>query len=200
MFRTFGHPRCRVLDGGLSAWEAAGFPVESNPVSVPANEATATETDTTDPPFQAVLNSDFVWDMSQVLDNTSTNATVLLDARPKGRFDATTPEPRAGAVAGHVPGSVSLQFADLIDPTTGRLKQTESIRGELVRRGVDLEASPRFAVTCGSGVTAPIISLALYELGFHNVPCYDGSWTEYSRPEHGNPIEPTPNPSANENA
>ena len=109
----------------------------------------------------------------------------LVDARPQGRFEGTVPEPRPGMRSGHIPGSRSVPYAGLFDPATGAMKPLEDLRGAFVNAGVDLDRP--IVTTCGSGVSALVLTLALYRLGVRGSALYDGSWSEWGQPD-GPPV------------
>ncbi len=168
-FRTFGHDRIRVLDGGLPRWKALGLPVETGAPITPSPGR-----------FTARLRPDRVIDRAGVqamVENKS--PTAILDARAAPLFVGTAPEPRPGLQSGHIPGSVNLPCMDLVDPQTGLMNPTEDLRRVLdscgVRNGTDVVA------TCGSGVTACMIALALAVVGGPEAKVYDGSWAEWGR-------------------
>lgn len=167
MLRTFGAAQVFLLDGGLKAWLAAGLPVESG--AVPRAAAS----------FAARLNADAVTDFSQ-LRHTVADRGQILDARSAGRFSGATPEPRPGLSSGHMPGATSVPFTELA--TEGKLKSPQELRAYFAAKSVDLEQP--ITTTCGSGVTAAVIALALETAGAKEVHLYDGSWAEYAgRPE-----------------
>lgn len=163
MFRTFGHTKVSVLDGGLPAWEAAGFETSSD-VSQPETRS-----------FEATLNPDGVSTAEQLLENLGKVA--IVDARSAGRYHGTAPEPRAGLRSGHIPGSVSMPFDTLLDPTTGLMKSPAEIGKLFEKAGLDPEQ--RTVASCGSGVTAAFLAFALHLVGQDDVAVYDGSWTEW---------------------
>jgi thiosulfate/3-mercaptopyruvate sulfurtransferase len=172
---TFGARDVRLLDGGLRAWDEAGYPKESTPVTPePAH-------------FAASLSRAKVHDFDEVRAALENGGTVV-DARSAPRFRGEEPEPRVGLPSGHMPGAKNLHYAALADPT-GRLVAPEKIRELFERAGVDL--STPVITTCGSGITAAILLLALAEIGKDDVAVYDGSWTEWgSRP--GAPVATGP--------
>jgi thiosulfate/3-mercaptopyruvate sulfurtransferase len=172
MFRVFGHDKVKVLDGGLPKWLADGHPVESGEPP-PAQPKT----------FAADFGSALVRGIEhikQIADGAAEDA--LVDARSAGRFEGSAPEAWAGGRGGHIPRSRSLPFTDLVDPASKELLPREALRRRLDAAG--LIDAPAIVVSCGSGVTACVIALALSELGRHDVAIYDGSWAEWgSHPE-----------------
>lgn len=167
MLRTFGAPDVHVLDGGLRAWMEAGLLVEPSPVQ----RAVAK--------FNAKLDHAAVKDFGQIQEMIAKHEQIL-DARSAGRFAGTSPEPRPGINSGHMPGAISLPFAELAE--NGRMKSAESLREIFLSKGVNIEQP--VTTTCGSGVTAAVLTLGLEIAGAKNVHLYDGSWAEYAqRPE-----------------
>jgi thiosulfate/3-mercaptopyruvate sulfurtransferase len=164
MLRLFGHPDVAVLDGGLAKWRAENRPVTDQPV-VPREAH-----------FTARQNNLLVRDLEQMRANLLSRREQVVDARSRGRFGATEPEPRAGLRGGHIPGSVSLPHLELLDADGSLLPEPE-LRRRFAASGVDL-ARPIVA-TCGSGVTASTVALALYRLGRDDTAVYDGSWSEW---------------------
>jgi thiosulfate/3-mercaptopyruvate sulfurtransferase len=163
-FRAFGHDAVAVLDGGLRTWRAEGRPVQSGSAA-PAHRA-----------FTARLRPELVRDVEAMRANVVSRAAQVLDARSAGRFAGTEPEPRAGLRGGHMPGSVCLPHLELIAPD-GTLLPGPELRRRFGAAGVDVN---RPAVTsCGSGVTASTLALALYRLGRDDIAVYDGSWSEW---------------------
>jgi thiosulfate/3-mercaptopyruvate sulfurtransferase len=163
MLRTFGAQRVSVLDGGLAAWIEAGHPTEAGPVHRPAAQFTAT------------LDATSVADLATIRAILSRHGQ-LLDARSAARFYGTTSEPRAGLRSGHMPGAISLPFTELIHD--GRLLAADQLRAAFTGCGVDLDRP--ITTTCGSGVTAAVLALALEIAGARQVNLYDGSWAEYA--------------------
>ena len=162
--RAFGARDVKVLDGGLPAWKAAGFPLESGEAK-PAHAH-----------FAAVLRNDMVRDFNAVSAALASNAATVLDARSAERFRGEAPEPRAGIASGHMPGAKNLPYDRLVGPD-GRLLPPADIRDVLRKAGIDLA---RPAITsCGSGVTAALLVLALARIGKEDVALYDGSWAEW---------------------
>jgi thiosulfate/3-mercaptopyruvate sulfurtransferase len=171
MFLAFGHANVRVLDGGLKKWVAEGRPVASGEVS--PKPAT----------FTAAFDARRVRSMDQMVANLASQGEQVIDARPAGRFEGTVAEPRAGLRGGHIPGSRSLPYAVLFDADTGVMKPLADLRAAFSGAGVDL-ARP-MVTSCGSGVSAGVLTLALYRLGVENPALYDGSWSQWG--EQGGP-------------
>ena len=163
-FRAFGHDDVAVLDGGLRKWRAEGRPVESGGAA-PAHVA-----------FTARLRPELVRDVEAMRANVARRTVQVLDARSAGRFAGTEPEPRAGLRGGHIPGSLSLPYETLYRPD-GTLKPSNELREAVTAAGVDLDRP--VVTTCGSGVTASVLALALYLIGRRDVAVYDGSWSEW---------------------
>ena len=167
MLRVMGAKDVRLLQGGLSAWKAAGLAVEAGEVS----RSSAT--------FHAVLNPGAVTTFNELQGVIASHGQIL-DARSAGRFDGTAPEPRPGLSSGHMPGATSMPFTELVKD--GALKSPEDLKAIFAAKGVDLEAP--VTTSCGSGVTAAVVSLALELAGAKNLSLYDGSWADYaSRPD-----------------
>lgn len=173
MFLSFGHRNVKVLDGGLKKWEAEGRPTHSGKVTPKPGK------------FQAKLDPAFVRNKQQLVGNLETRVEQLIDARPRPRFEGTADEPRPGLRLGHVPGSVSMPYAELFDAGTGVMKPLDDLRKAFSGAGVDI--SRPIVTTCGTGVSAAVITLALYRLGVRGSALYDGSWAEWGLPD-GPPI------------
>jgi thiosulfate/3-mercaptopyruvate sulfurtransferase len=164
MLRTYGMENVFILDGGLRAWIEAGLPTESGPVQrAPAL-------------FHAHFHADAVKDFSDIQQLIASHAQIL-DARSAARFSGSAPEPRPGISSGHMPGATNVPFTELVE--NGHLKSTEKLRALFAAKGVDL--SRPITTSCGSGVTASVIALALEVSGANSVTLYDGSWAEYAQ-------------------
>jgi thiosulfate/3-mercaptopyruvate sulfurtransferase len=163
MFRVFGHNDVAVLDGGLAKWRAEGRPLDDAEVTPRERHFTARQ------------NHLLVRDLEQLRANLVSRRDLVIDARSAGRFAATEPEPRAGLRSGHIPGSICVPFLEVIAPD-GTLAPAEALQKTFAEAGLDERP---LATTCGSGVTACTLALALYEIGRHEVAVYDGSWTEW---------------------
>jgi thiosulfate/3-mercaptopyruvate sulfurtransferase len=162
--RVMGFPNVFVLDGGFLKWKDDGHPVTDGPgAPVPVELA---------PEFHPEL----VRDLAAVRTALSGGAEQVVDARPAARFRGETPEPRPGLRGGHMPGACNVPFASLVNPD-GTLKTEAEIRMSFEQAGVDL-ARP-LVTSCGSGVSASVLALALARLGREDVAVYDGSWAEW---------------------
>jgi len=163
-FRAFGHDAVAVLDGGLPRWRAEGHPVESGtPAPKPRR-------------FTARLRRSLVRDLTGVRQNLTTRRAQVLDARSRGRFSGTEPEPRAGLRSGHIPGSLNLPYDELYQKN-GTLLPPDALRQKFEAAGLELDKP--VITSCGSGVTASVLALGLYAAGRLDVAVYDGSWTEW---------------------
>lgn len=164
LMTLFGHAQVAVLDGGLPAWRRAGQPVEAGPPPrvVPAE-------------YRASLRNEMLRGIGDMLRQDTDR--VVLDARAAGRFAGTAPEPRAGLVSGHMPGSISLPFTELLAPD-GTMLPADALRARLRDSGVD--GSRPVVTSCGTGVTATILTLAMVQAGLPAGAVYDGSWTEWA--------------------
>jgi len=162
----------RILEGGLPAWRAQGLPVESG--------------ETTRPPaaFAARLDPGRIADRATVLAALE-GPTPIVDARPAIRFAGGAPEPRPGLRAGHIPGSLNLPFASLIED--GRLRPRDELVAALRDAGVP--TTEPSITSCGSGVSAAILALAFEIAGAPPARVYDGSWAEWGREDEGTPVE-----------
>jgi thiosulfate/3-mercaptopyruvate sulfurtransferase len=162
-FRAFGARDVFVLAGGLPKWRAEGRPVESG-------MATRAPAD-----FTASLNRAMVADIERVESTLASGAAQVVDVRPAARFRGEAPEPRTGVRSGHMPGSRNVPFTGLI--ADGSLAAPEAIKKALADGGVDPDKP--VITSCGSGVTAAILWLALEEIGKPPQALYDGSWSDW---------------------
>jgi thiosulfate/3-mercaptopyruvate sulfurtransferase len=169
MFLSFGHPNVKVLDGGLQKWLREGRPTHSGKVTPKPGK------------FHAKLDSSYIRSRQQLLGNLETHAEQLVDARPRPRFEGTVAEPRPGLRPGHIPGSRNVPYAGLFDAATGAMKPLDELRKTFIGAGVD--TTKPIVTTCGSGVSALVLTLALYRLGVRGSALYDGSWAEWGLPD-----------------
>jgi thiosulfate/3-mercaptopyruvate sulfurtransferase len=163
-FRLMGKTDVAVLDGGLPKWRAEGRALTDDPPVIRDRHMTTQR--------QAHL----VRDVTQVANAAKLGPAQIVDARGTARFEGQAPEPRPGLRAGHIPGARSVPYATLLNPD-GTLKSVADLRAVVEAAGVDL-ARP-VITTCGSGITAAILNLALERLGHRSHALYDGSWAEW---------------------
>lgn len=163
--RAAGFKQVFVLDGGLRAWLAAGRPVETGSGS-PSPVAAA----------DAIFEENLVRNLEQMRSLSQDGGAQIVDARPTARFLGEAPEPRPGLRSGHMPGALNLPWQALI-AEDGRMRPAAELREAFEAAGVDLSAP--IVTTCGSGVSAALLALALARLGIDQVPVYDGSWSEW---------------------
>ncbi|ANP36740.1 MULTISPECIES: 3-mercaptopyruvate sulfurtransferase [Rhodobacterales] len=164
LFRLMGQMNVAVLDGGLPKWQAEGHPVEDLPPMIRDRHMTVR------------VQNQLVRDVTQVSAAAKLGDHEIIDARAAERFRGEVPEPREGLRSGHIPGSKNVPYVTLLNPD-GTLKDANGIRATFEGAGVDL-AKPAIT-TCGSGVTAAVLSLALERIGKTDHALYDGSWAEW---------------------
>ncbi|MEL6592450.1 MAG: sulfurtransferase [Bacteroidota bacterium] len=173
LLKSMGHPNVQVLDGGFPAWQAAGYETSTSKIMSPERGD-----------FVAKLHKDVVWTAEDILQNLQKVQAQVLDARSKGRFHAQEPEPRAGLIGGHIPGSHSLAFTEVLQD--GKMRSPK----ELKMIFADLNLGDQALVfSCGSGITACIILLAATQIMDNPMAVYDGSWSEWGLPERAYPID-----------
>jgi thiosulfate/3-mercaptopyruvate sulfurtransferase len=167
-FRTFGAKDMRILEGGFPAWKAEGRPIESGPGRPLPPKV-----------FTPTFDPASVADAAQVRDALANSSAQVVDARSAERFRGEAPEPRPGVRAGHMPGSINLPFATILE--NGKLKDKAGIEKALSEAGID--AQRPVITSCGSGVSAAILSLAFEATGHPAKALYDGSWTDWGSRE-----------------
>ncbi len=163
LLRTMGAQSVFVLDGGIDGWKAEGRPVTTD---VPQPEPVR---------FHPKFNAEAVTSFTQMRDIVAAGSRQIADARGAARFTGEEAEPRAGMRSGHMPGAKSLPSG--VFSTGGKLKSLDALRETIEAAGIDLEKP--VVTSCGSGVTAAIIMLALQSLGHADNTLYDGSWSEW---------------------
>ncbi len=164
-FRVMGHADVVVLDGGLPAWTAAGFDIEDGPPNTLSERH-----------FTARLHLDLVRSLPDMRTLVGGGGAGVVDARPAGRFAGRDPEPRAGLRSGHMPGAANVPFLDVLDADR-RMKSRDAL--QTVFDAAHVDTRKPLVCTCGSGVTASVLALALARLGRWDAAVYDGSWAEW---------------------
>jgi len=163
MLKTFGVKDVKILRGGLPKWLEEARPTEQGPVNRKPS------------PFSARLDHGAVASQKDVAAALASDHVQVVDARPAERFRGDAPEPRPGVAAGHMPGSLNLPFTEIVEH--GHLKTHGEIEAAFATAGVDLDKP--VVTSCGSGVSAAILALALEEIGHPVASIYDGSWAEW---------------------
>ena len=167
MFRVFGHQKVKVVDGGLSRWKQLSFPL------------TAAKTTPIPKEFVAAFQSKLYVDLRQMQVIQAQASRQILDARSEDSFNGQRPLNEIGLLPGHMPGSINIPYQNLVTHDQSGLVSIDELRRLLSAACVD-KLKP-MVTSCGSGVSAALLLLALYEMGAHDVPMYDGSWAEWGR-------------------
>ncbi|HCQ0464463.1 TPA: 3-mercaptopyruvate sulfurtransferase [Escherichia coli] len=173
MLRTFGVEKVSILGGGLAGWQRDDLLFEEGAVELPEGE------------FNAAFNPEAVVKVTDVLLASHENTAQIIDARPAARFNAEVDEPRPGLRRGHIPGAFNVPWTELV--REGELKTTDELDAIFFDRGVSYDKP--IIVSCGSGVTAAVVLLALATLDVPNVKLYDGAWSEWGA-RADLPVEP----------
>ena len=171
-FKVFGHQNVQVLNGGLPAWEEQGGAIERHTTTASKKDYVSDRAFN----YVATLNSELVISKQELIENIRSKQYQVIDARSEERFLGLAPEPRAGLPSGHMPESVSMSYAGLIE--NGRLKPAQKLQAMF--DAVGITRSSRIVTSCGSGVTAAILTLALVKCGYGFNRLYDGSWSEWA--------------------
>ena len=167
MFLSYGHRDVRILNGGLKKWRAEGRTVEAGEVR--AKPAT----------FKASYDPRRVRSIEAMIANVASRAEQVIDARAADRFEGRAAEPRPGIRAGHIPGALNVPYNNLFDAATGTMKPLDELKKAFAGAGVD--TTKPIVTSCGSGVSAGVLTLALYRLGIEDTALYDGSWSEWGK-------------------
>ena len=173
MLRTFGVEKVSIVAGGLEGWRRDGLPLEQGLPELPEGD------------FDGRVDPLAVKRLTDVLLGSHEGSAQIVDARPAGRFNGQVAEPRPGLRCGHIPGALNVPWTELV--INGELKTTDELNEIFARQGVDFERP--IIASCGSGVTAAVVVLALTTLGVNGVSLYDGSWSEWGA-RTDLPIEP----------
>jgi len=175
MLRTFGVEKVSILAGGLEGWRRDELPLEQGMPEVAEGE------------FDVRFDPQQIKRLTDVLLVSHEGSAQIVDARPAARFNGQADEPRPGLRRGHIPRALNVPWTDLV--INGELKTVDELNDIFLRQGVDFERP--IIASCGSGVTAAVVVLALTTLGVNGVCLYDGSWSEWGA-RSDLPIEPAP--------
>nr|QHX41451.1 thiosulfate/3-mercaptopyruvate sulfurtransferase [Halisarca dujardinii] len=168
MFHAMGHKNVSMLNGGLPEWNKNGGQTESGPPNQPEPVS-----------YKATFKPELTRSFDNMMDNLKNKKEAVVDGRSSGRYNGTAPEPNPTVPSGHMIGSCSLPFTELLDQGTKLLKSQEGMKEAFAQRGVDL--SQPSVCMCGSGLTACWISFAAHCCGLPPVALYDGSWFEWQK-------------------
>lgn len=167
MFRVFGHDKVKVVDGGLSRWQHLSFPLTSDSTTAIAKV------------FEAVFHPELFVDLEQMRQIQRQGSKQILDARSEDSFNGQRSLSGAGLQPGHIPGSINIPYQSLFADARQTLLPVEQLSQLIASAGVCI--SKPMLTSCGSGVSAALLLLALYQMGIHDVPMFDGSWAEWGR-------------------
>ncbi|MGJ0516231.1 MAG: 3-mercaptopyruvate sulfurtransferase [Methylomicrobium sp.] len=167
MFQVFGHDKVKVLDGGLTRWKQLAFPLTDDR-KTPVPKA-----------FQAMFRPELFADLAQMREIQQQDSAQILDSRSEDSFMGQRPLHEPGLQPGHIPGSHNIPYQHLFVPDDHRLRPVDQLRQLLSSAAVDY--SKPLVTSCGSGVSAAVLLLALYQIGIPEVSLFDGSWAEWGR-------------------
>ncbi|GHB76040.1 sulfurtransferase [Psychrosphaera saromensis] len=164
MFHVMGHNKVLILDGGLPAWLDEGYD------TVTDHQPSLITGD-----FHGKLQANAFYNSDFILANLQNSALTILDARAEGRFSGQEDEPREGMSSGHIPNSINIPFATLLDGQRFRPKAEL----QQIIAGLTLSKTSQLIFSCGSGVTACVVLFVFHSLGYSNLTVFDGSWSEW---------------------
>lgn len=167
MFRVFGHDKVRILDGGLTYWLQKSYPTDSLEPSITRKN------------FVVKFHPELVCDLQQMIKIQQTASRQILDSRSQDSFSGLRPASSPDLNSGHIPGSINLPYSSLTCQSRQTLIANRSLLALFEDAGINLTQS--IVANCGSGVSAAVLALALYQIGKTEVPIYDGSWAEWGR-------------------
>ncbi len=170
MFRIFGHDKISILNGGGFKWRNEEKPMDDDIVNIHQTS------------FQAEIRPELICHIDDIFTNLENGKSQILDARPKARYDATSPEPRPGMRSGHIPKSKNLPFSFLLDATSKEILPAKSLLEKFDAENIDINQP--IICSCGSGVTACILAFCLYLVGKDDAVIYDGSWAQWGSLSH----------------
>ena len=170
MFRIFGHEKISILNGGGFKWKNEEKPMDSNIINI--NQSS----------FKAEIRPELICHIDDIFANLDNGKAQILDARPRVRFDATSPEPRPGMRSGHIPKSKNLPFSFLLDTTSKEILPAKTLLEKFDAENIDINQP--IICSCGSGVTACILAFCLYLVGKDDAVIYDGSWAQWGSLSH----------------
>jgi len=167
MFRVFGHDNVAVIDGGMVRWKQLNFPIDSQQVKLISKV------------FQAKYHSELVYDLKQMKMAQVSKSRQIIDARSADSFLGERKLADERLKSGHIPGSINIPYAGLTEGEQQTLLANQTLR--LLFDDAQIDFSKPIVTTCGSGVSACVLALALYQLGLKDIAVYDGSWAEWGR-------------------
>lgn len=179
MFKTMGHERVSVVDGGLPEWKRAGFQTAPRLAQATRHDEQLPVQRQIQTKAQALRDETMLISAKQIVQRLGRQDLSIIDARSQGRFNGTAPEPREGLRSGHIPGSINIPFATVLNEYC--LKPAAQLRTLFKQHGITNNV--QLAASCGSGLTACIVLLAAHVAGLEQLSLYDGSWSEWGADE-----------------